>query len=341
MKDQINIYHLRNGFLRMQVCNFGARVMCLYMPDKQGQEKDIVLGYKSVEEYLDNKGERFLGSVIGRYGNRIAEGRFEIDGQTYQFAQNNNGQCLHGGVKSLDSVVWEVTAHDDHSIDFRYLSPDGEEGFPGNLDIRMRYELTAENAFHVSYRATTDKKTHVNLTHHSFFNLKGEGCGDINDHIMQINADGFLPVNEVLIPLGNVADVTGTPMDFRTPTSIGSRLELPDEQLKMGNGYDHCWVLNRKTNDQLEFAARVTEPKSGRVMEVWTDQPGMQFYGGNFFDGKTKSKSGEGFYEKRGSLALETQHFPDSPNQTNFPSTLLCPGETYRHECVYKFDVLK
>lgn len=341
MKDQINIYHLRNGFLRMQVCNFGARVMCLYMPDNKGQEKDIVLGYKSIEEYLDNKGERFLGSVIGRYGNRIAEGRFVIDGQTYQFARNNNGQCLHGGVKSLDSVVWDVTAHDEHSIDFHYLSPDGEEGFPGNLDIRMRYELTSDNAFRVTYRASTDKKTHVNLTHHSFFNLKGEGCGDINDHIMQINADGFLPVNEVLIPLGNVADVTGTPMDFRTPTSIGSRLELADEQLKMGNGYDHCWVLNRKTKDQVEFAARVTEPQSGRVMEVWTDQPGMQFYGGNFFDGKTKAKSGEGFYEKRGSLALETQHFPDSPNQTNFPSTLLCPGETYRHECVYKFEVLK
>lgn len=339
MTNDLQTYLLKAGFLQMTVTNFGARVMGLQMPDRNGNPADIVLGYTRAEEYLQGTGERFLGSVIGRVGNRIANAQFELFGKIYRFAPNNNGQCLHGGWKGLDRVFWEVVSVTENAMDFHYLSPDGEEGFPGNLDIYMRYELTADNEFSIEYKASTDAPTHVNLTHHSFFNLKGEGQGDINDHWLEINADAYLPVDARLIPLGEPVSVAHTPMDFRTPAQIGSRIDEDDHQLRMGNGYDHCWVLARPEPGKLNFAARVQEMHTGRTMEVWTDQPGMQFYGGNFLDGKTPAKSGKGVYAHRGAFALETQHFPDTPNRPEYPSTLLLPGETYRHRCVYRFSI--
>lgn len=323
----------------MTVTNFGGRVMELFTEDRNGEMADIVLGYDTTDEYLDNKGERFLGACCGRFANRIAEGKFTIDGVEYNVPINNNGQSLHGGVKGLDSVVWDVVQANDERIDFRYVSPDGEEGYPGELTIDMSYELTEDAEFVIEYRATTTKTTHVNITHHSFFNLRGEGNGDVNGHILQINADGFIPINEVSIPTGEIAAVAGTAFDFTTAKAIGTDLSAEDEQLKMGAGYDHCWVLRGKQG-AMKLAAVVVEPESGRRMEVYTDQLGIQFYGGNFFDGKTVAKCGDKTYDYRGSLALETQLFPDTPNQPQFPSTLLEPGEEYTHRCIYKFDTI-
>lgn len=337
---QVSLYTLYNSKgLKLSVTNFGARVIELWTPDKDNNYKDIVLGYDSIDKYLHNKGERFLGAVCGRFANRINKGQFHIDGKEYHLPINNNGQTLHGGLQGLDSVIWEVTFVNDTRIVFKYISPDMEEGFPGTLSIEMCYELTDENEFKITYKAQTDQPTPVNLTHHSFFNLKGEGTGSINDHILQINGSSYLPVDSVLIPLGKSENVADTPMDFLRPATIGSRLDNPFSQLKIAGGYDHCWVLNKQNTDKPELAATVWEPASGRLMEVWTDQPGLQFYGGNFFDGKTLSKSGDSSYEYRGAFALETQHFPDSPNQTSFPSTLLMPDNTYSHICIYKFSV--
>ncbi len=336
---EIKTYSLYGGGVEMTVTNFGGRVMELFTEDRNGEMADIVLGYATTDEYLDNKGERFLGACCGRFANRIAEGKFTIDGVEYNVPINNNGQSLHGGVKGLDSVVWDVVQANDERIDFRYVSPDGEEGYPGELTIDMSYELTEDAEFVIEYRATTTKTTHVNITHHSFFNLRGEGNGDVNGHILQINADGFIPINEVSIPTGEVAAVAGTAFDFTTAKAIGTDLAAEDEQLKMGAGYDHCWVLRGKQG-AMKLAAVVVEPESGRRMEVYTDQLGIQFYGGNFFDGKTVAKCGDKTYDYRGSLALETQLFPDTPNQPQFPSTLLEPGEEYTHRCIYKFDTI-
>lgn len=336
----ISIYTLENkNGLKLSVTNFGARVVELWTPDKNGDFKDIVLGYTHIDQYLNNTGERFLGAVCGRYANRIAKGHFTIDENEYNLPINSNGQTLHGGIKGLDLVIWNVTAVSHSAIDFEYLSPDLEEGFPGSLSIQMRYELTDNNEFKITYKAKTDKPTPINLTHHSFFNLHGEGTGTINDHILQINADRYTPVDTSLIPTGELASVKNTSLDFRTPTVIGSRLNDSFEQLTIGNGYDHNWVLADHKRDKPEFAASVLEPQSGRYMEVWTDQPGIQFYGGNFFDGKTKAKHNNNPYISRASFALETQHFPDSPNQPTFPSTLLLPEEEYSHICIYKFSV--
>ncbi|MFI3269566.1 MAG: aldose epimerase family protein [Rikenellaceae bacterium] len=336
---EIKTYSLYGGGVEMTVTNFGGRVMELFTEDRNGEMADIVLGYDTTDEYLDNKGERFLGACCGRFANRIAEGKFTIDGVEYNVPINNNGQSLHGGVKGLDSVVWDVVQANDERIDFRYVSPDGEEGYPGELTIDMSYELTEDAEFVIEYRATTTKTTHVNITHHSFFNLRGEGNGDVNGHILQINADGFIPINEVSIPTGEIAAVAGTAFDFTTAKAIGTDLSAEDEQLKMGAGYDHCWVLRGKQG-AMKLAAVVVEPESGRRMEVYTDQLGIQFYGGNFFDGKTVAKCGDKTYDYRGSLALETQLFPDTPNQPQFPSTLLEPGEEYTHRCIYKFDTI-
>ena len=335
---QVSIYTLKAGDVVMQVTNFGARVVSLWTPDKNGHYEDIVLGYNNIENYLNGPGERFLGAVVGPYANRIADGTYTIGEETYTFPQNNNGQTLHGGLKGLDMVVWDVVSVNDCSIVFSYVHPDGQEGMPGNLDILMTYTLTPENEFRVDYVAETDKATHVNISHHSFFNLKGEGNGTITDNVMVINASHTTPVNEVLIPSGEIADVTGTPFDFREPHTIGERIGVENEQLANGLGYDHNWVLDRKTPDQLEFAASVYEPASGRFMEVYTDQPAMQFYSGNFFDGSTCGKYGKEL-RFRESIALETQKYPDTPHHENFPSTLLNPGEKYTHICVYRFSV--
>lgn len=334
---QVSLYTLQAGDLTMQVTNFGARVVSLWTPDKNGSYEDIVLGYNNIETYLNNPGERFLGAVVGPYANRIAAGTYSIGEETYNFPQNNNGQTLHGGDFGLDRVVWDVFAADSSSIVFTYTHADGQEGMPGNLEIFMTYTLTPENEFKVEYLAQTDKPTHVNISHHSFFNLKGEGNGTINDHVLYINASKTTPVDSVLIPSGEIVSVEGTPFDFRTPKAIGQDVNVENEQLKNGAGYDHNWVLDRTTPSDLELAASVYEPASGRYMEVWTDQPALQFYGGNFFDGTTKGK-----YDKalnyRESIALETQKYPDSPNHDNFPSTLLSPGEEYTHVCVYRFS---
>lgn len=335
---QVSLYTLKAGGLTMQVTNFGARVVALWAPDRNGECEDIVLGYNNIDRYINNPGERFLGAVVGPYANRIANGTYTIGDQTYSFPQNNNGQTLHGGLKGLDMVVWDVVEVTGSSIVFSYMRPDGQDGMPGNLKIIMTYTLTEDNEFRVDYLAETDKATHVNISHHSFFNLKGEGNGTVNDHVLYINASRTTPVNEVLIPTGEIADVTGTPFDFREPKAIGRDVDADDEQLKNGAGYDHNWVLDRKTDYDVELAASVYESASGRYMEVWTDQPAMQFYGGNFFDGKTTGKYGRTL-DYRESIALETQKYPDTPNNPHFPSTLLNPGEKYIHTCIYRFGV--
>ena len=332
----VSLYTLKAGDLTMQVTNFGARVVTLWTPDRKGGYEDIVLGYNNIDNYVNNPGERFLGAVVGPYANRIAGGTYTIGEETYNFPQNNNGQTLNGGLKGLDMVVWDVDNVTENQIVLSYLCPDGQDGMPGNRQITMIYTLTPENEFRVDYVAQTDKATHVNISHHSFFNLKGEGNGTINDHVLYINASKTTPVDAVLIPTGEIVDVTGTPFDFREPKAIGQDVNVENEQLKNGAGYDHNWVLDRKTASDLELAASVYEPASGRYMEVWTDQPALQFYGGNFFDGTTTGKYGKTL-NYRESIALETQKYPDTPHHAHFPSTLLNPGEQYTHVCVYKF----
>lgn len=338
-KKKTDLFYLKNkNGMEIAITNFGARVVELWVPDKKGNFSDVVLGHTKIDQYVNYKGERFLGATIGRYGNRISHGKFQLDSVVFQLPTNDGPNCLHGGFKGFDMVVWDTKQIDYSHLEFTYLSIDSEEGYPGNLQVRMTYQLTDNNEFVIKYFATTDKPTIINLTHHSFFNLHGEGNGTINDHRLMINADRYTPVDSFLIPKGELANVADTPMDFRNSTEIGSRLNINFEQLQFGRGYDHNWVLTRKTPNNLELAATVYEPISGRYMEVWTTEPGIQFYGGNFFDGKIIGKCGKP-YEYRGSLALETQHFPDSPNQPKFPTTVLNPDGEYKQICVYKFGV--
>ena len=334
------LHTLKAGDLVMQVTNFGGRVVSLWTPDKHGKYEDIVLGYNNIDNYINNPGERFLGAVVGPYANRIAGGTYTIGDEIYNFPQNNNGQTLHGGLKGLDMIVWDVDSVSGSQIVLSVLCPDGHDGMPGNRKIVMTYTLTPDNEFKVDYVAQTDKATHFNISHHSFFNLKGEGNGTINDHVLYINASKTTPIDAVLIPTGEITDVTGTPFDFREPKAIGTDLAVENEQLTHGAGYDHNWVLDRKTDSELEIAASVWEPVSGRYMEVWTDQPALQFYGGNFFDGTTCGKYGKAL-NYRESIALETQKYPDTPHHAHFPSTLLSPGEQYVHSCIYKFMIKK
>lgn len=338
---EIKLYTLDSGNgVTMQVSNFGGRVISLWTPDKDGNYEDIVLGHDNIDKYLNYEGERCLGPVVGRYANRIAKGQFTIDGKKYQLPVNNNGQTLHGGPDGFDMKVWNVDSVSKNQIQLSYISPDGEEGFPGTVKVKMVYTLTPENEFKITYSATTDKPTHVNLSHHSLFNLKGAGNGTITDNVLTINANGITPVDTVLIPTGKITLVEGTPFDFRTPTAIGARIDVDDEQLKNGLGYDHNWVVDRKTDKDVEFIASLYEPTSGRVMEVWSDQPGIQFYSGNFFDGKVTGKYGKA-HKFREAVALETQKYPDTPNQPQFPSTRLNPGEEYTQTCIYKFSTKK
>lgn len=316
------------------VTSYGARIVSWLTPDRDGKMDDIVLGYDNVRDYIDSK-EPYFGAAIGRYGNRIAKGKFTLDDVEYTIPINNTPNALHGGPGGFQSVVWDARQIDDATVEFQLLSKDGDQGFPGNLRVTMVYALTDANELRISYKATTDKPTVINLTHHSFFNLHGAGNGTVNDHFLMIAADKYTPVTNVLIPTGEIAPVAGTPMDFRTPTAIGARVDAPFDQLNNGLGYDHNWVLNR-TGNALQLAATVTDPRSGRVLEVFTTEPGLQFYGGNFLDDSFKGKGGKA-YGFRSALCLETQHYPDSPNQKNFPSTVLRPGEIYTHECVYKF----
>jgi aldose 1-epimerase len=331
---QTDLYYLvnKNG-LEITVTNFGGRIVELFTPDRKGTFEDIVLGHDHINKYVNYTGERFLGATIGRYGNRIAKGKFTLDGVEYAVPVNNGPNSLHGGTMGFDMLVWDAKQTDRQTIVFSLVSPDGDQGYPGQLTVTMTYQLNDDNELVITHQATTDKKTVVNLTHHSFVFFYGAGIGTINDHILTINASNFTPVDSTLIPAGPLATVEGTPMDFRRPMTIGARVDQDFEQLRFGRGYDHNWVIDRKTTKDLEQAAVVYEPASGRVLEVWTTEPAIQFYGGNFFDGKDIGKGGKG-YHFRASLALETQHYPDSPNRPDFPSTELTPGQQYYHQCV-------
>lgn len=328
----------KNG-LEITVTNFGARIVEFWTPDKTGHFEDIVLGHDHLDAYVDyGTGERFFGATIGRYGNRMAKGRFSLDGVEYCLPLNNGPNSLHGGEKGFDSMIWDTEQTDCQNIVFSYRSVDGEQGYPGNLDVGLTYQLNDNNELVITHTARTDKKTVINLTHHSFFNLHGAGNGTINDHLLTLHASHYTPVDSTLIPSGEVASVEGTPMDFRKPTLIGERVDEPFQQLKHGNGYDHNWVLDRHSDHDLELATELYEPESGRFINVLTTEPGIQFYGGNFLDGSILGKGGKAYF-RRAAIALETQHFPDSPNHLNFPSTVLNPEETYKHICIYKTGV--
>ena len=332
----VSLYTLRNADLVMQVTNYGARVVSLWAPDRNGKYADVEIGYENIDRYINNTGERFLGAVVGPVANRIANGKFSLDGKEYTLPQNNNGQTLHGGILGVDRIVWDVKELTESKIVFYTLLPDGQDGFPANKEIYMTYELTPNNEFAVSYKATTDAKTVFNISHHSFFNLEGDGEGTILDHILTIKSKAITPVNEYLIPTGELMCVKNTPFDFNEPHAIGERVNEEHTQLKMGAGYDHNWAIDREDNGEIEKVAEVYSPKSGRGMEVLTDQTGLQFYCGNFFDGSYNNKFGKPI-AYRGAIALETQRYPDAPNQPSFPSIVLEPGETYTHTCIYRF----
>lgn len=335
---QIDLFTLKNeNGLEATITNFGGKVVSLLVPDREGKLADIVLGYETIDEYLN--GNKYFGALIGRYGNRIANGKFTLEGVEYTLEQNNNGNALHGGVSGFNDKVWDaqpIETEDGPALVLTYLSKDGEEGFPGNLECKVVYTLTNDNGLKIDYTAKTDKPTVVNLTHHSFFNLAGAGVGDILGHELYINADFYTPVREGLIPTGEILSVKGTPMDFTTPHTIGERIDSDFEQLKLGGGYDHNWVLNKESEGEMSLAARVVEPNSGRVMEVYTTEPGIQFYAGNFLSGKDVGKGGVA-YHYRTAFCLETQHYPDSPNHAHFPSTVLEPGQLYQHHTIYNF----
>lgn len=333
----ITLYTLTNAKgMQAKVMTFGATLVSLTAPDKKGEMADVVLGFDSSDNYV--KGVPFYGATIGRYGNRIANGKFAIDGTSYQLTLNDGPNSLHGG-KGFDKRLWTVEKTSEGaspSITLSYVSADGEEGYPGTLTVHVTYTLKSDNALDIQYEATTDKPTVVNLTNHSYFNLTGNPENTILDHDLTIKADRYTPVNETLIPTGELAPVKGTPFDFRKATAIGARIGDDNEQLKRGRGYDHNWVLNGYKPGHLRAVATLSDPTSGRVMTVYTTEPGVQFYSGNFMDGQP---AGTGtVYKHRTGLCLETQHFPDSPNEASFPSTRLLPGQTYKTETIYKFS---
>jgi aldose 1-epimerase len=335
----VEIFTLRNaGRTEIRAITYGGIITSLRVPDRNGHVDDVVLGFDRLDGYLED--HPFFGAIIGRYGNRIAKGQFSLNGQTYRLATNNGPNHLHGGTKGFDKVLWNAKpVAEKNAITFSRTSPDGEEGYPGNLRVQVTYTLTDKNELIVEYRATTDKPTVVNLTQHSYFNLAGQASGDILGQQLMLNADRYTPVDETLIPTGELAPVDGTPFDFRKPVAIGARINQPHAQLKNGLGYDHNWVLNR-TGSGLQLAARATDPKSGRTLEIRTTEPGIQFYSGNFLDGKLTGKQGVQ-YKHRTGFCLETQHFPDSPNQPKFPATTLRPGAEYRSTTVYTFGITK
>jgi aldose 1-epimerase len=338
--SQVDLYTLKNSNgLEATITNYGGIVVSLKVPDKNGKLGDVVLGYDNLNDYIGFINGPYFGALIGRYGNRIAKGRFTIDGVEYQLSVNNDPNSLHGGRKGFDKVVWQaekVDTSDGPALKLTYTSKDGEENYPGTLRCTVTYTLTNKNCLKIEYAAETDKPTFVNLTHHSYFNLKDGGASDILGHELMIKASKFTPVDKGLIPTGELRAVAGTPFDFNKPTAIGARVEADDEQLKFGKGYDHNWVLDRQGKD-LESVASVYEPTSGRFMEVLTTEPGMQFYCGNFLNGTNKGKDGT-VYQHRNGFCLETQHFPDSPNHPNFPSTELKPGEKYTSTTAYCFS---
>jgi aldose 1-epimerase len=338
----VDLYTLTNASgMEVRAITYGGIILSLRVPDRAGKLGDVVLGYDAIDGYL--KASPYFGSIIGRYGNRIARGRFTLDGKEYTLAANNGPNALHGGLKGFDKVIWRAEPFEKDEgvgVVFSYTSPDGEEGYPGKLEATVTYTLDDANKLTFDYRAVTDKATPVNLTQHSYFNLAGDGKGDILGHELMLKAKSFTPVDSTLIPTGEIRSVAGTPFDFTTPHTIGERIGADDEQIRFGGGYDHNFVLDRDAGDSLQLAARVYEPTSGRVMEVSTTEPGVQFYSGNFLDGSITGKAGH-VYRHRTGFCLETQHYPDSPNKPGFPPTILKPGEEYRSRTVYAFSVRK
>jgi len=333
----VGLYTLTNeNGLVAKITNYGGTVTSFIVPDRNGKLGDVVLGYDNVNSYV--KDNHYFGAIIGRYANRIAKGKFILDGKENNLAINNGENALHGGKKGYDKVIWnakEIRTNEGVGLELTYLSPDGEEGYPGNLSVRVDYVLTNRNELKIDYFAVTDKKTVINLTHHSYFNLAGGGT--ILEHELMLNADKFTPADKGSIPTGELRSVKGTPFDFTKPTAIGSRINQNEEQLGLGSGYDHNWVLNKSRSGVLTLAATLYDPKSGRLMKVFTTEPGIQFYAGNFLDGIMAGKGGQ-VYPYRSGLCLETQHYPDSPNKPNFPSVALNPKEGYRQTTVYKFS---
>jgi aldose 1-epimerase len=333
----VHLFSLTNSQgLRATITNYGGIVTSLLVPDRNGSMEDVVLGYDTLDDYL--QGSPYFGAIVGRYGNRIAKGRFSLDDVEYSLAVNNGANHLHGGLKGFDKVVWDAEPYaelNEVGLRLSYTSIDGEEGYPGNLRVAVTYALTNENELRIEYQTETDQTTVVNVTHHGYFNLAGHGEGDILGHELMLAADRFTPVDDGLIPTGELRDVAGTPMDFRTPFTIGERIEDDYEQIRFGAGYDHNWVLNGE-GGVLTLAARVSEPTTGRVMEVLSTEPGLQFYSGNFLDGSNIGKGGVP-YAFRNGFCLETQRFPDSPNHPEFPSTVLQPGQSYQSTTIYRF----
>jgi aldose 1-epimerase len=336
--QQVDLYTLRNTRgAEAKITNYGAIVTSLKVADRNGKFDDVVLGFNDFDSYLKN--DPYFGAIVGRYGNRIAKGRFTLSGVEYKLATNNGENHLHGGIKGFDKVVWigrELKSAAGPAVVMTYLSKDGEEGYPGNLNVRVVYTLTNNNELKIDYTATTDKDTVTNITHHSYFNLAGEGNGDILNHLVTINANRFVPTDAGSIPTGELKSVAGTPFDFLKPMAIGARINQDDEQLKFGNGYDHTWVINGRPG-VMRLAATASEATSGRVMQVWTTEPGVQFYTGNFLDGSKTGKAGKN-YERRNGFCFETQHYPDSPNHPAFPTTTLKKGQTYKSTTIYRFS---
>ncbi|HMF77246.1 MAG TPA: aldose epimerase family protein [Bryobacteraceae bacterium] len=336
----VSVYTLKNAAgMEVKITNYGGAVTSIKAPDRNKKFGEVVLGFDSVEGYTAKANTSYFGALIGRYGNRLAGGTFRLNGKSYQVPKNEGPNSLHGGTVGFDKRVWEakeVDGPEGPALELHYLSPDGEEGFPGNLHVTVRYTLDSKNGLHIDYSATTDKDTVLNLTNHSYFNLQGAGSKSMLTHKLMLDADHFTPVNATLIPTGAIESVAGTPFDFRKLTEVGSRIGQANEQLKLGKGYDHNFVLNHP-GDLSALAAKVEEPGSGRVLEVFTDQPGLQFYTGNFLDGTNKGPGG--VYGFRSALCMETQHFPDSPNHANFPSAVLRAGQKFHSTTIYRFSV--
>ena len=337
--SQTNLYTLKNKS-GMEVCitNFGGRIVSIMVPDKDGKMQDVVLGFDNIDDYIRIPSD--FGASIGRYANRIAQGRFVLDNDTIQLPQNNYGHCLHGGPQGWQYQVYDANLIDNTTLELTRLSPDGDENFPGNVTAKVTFKLSDDNALDIKYSATTDKKTIINMTNHSYFNLSGDPSQPATDHILYVNADNYTPVDSTFMTTGEIIPVKDTPMDFITPKAIGQDITKYDfVQLKNGNGYDHNWVLNTN-GDITKPAARLTSPQSGITLEVYTNEPGIQVYTGNFLDGSIQGKKGI-TYNQRASVCLETQHYPDSPNKPQWPSVILEPGQTYNSECIFKFSIAK
>ncbi|WP_232456811.1 aldose epimerase family protein [Pedobacter psychrophilus] len=336
---KIDIYTIKNGLIKATFTNYGARMVSLWVPDKNGILTDVVLGLATVKDYLQAN-QPFFGPTIGRFGNRIAKGQFDLNGEHFQLNINSGGNTLHGGKNGFHNKVWDVQQPDSTKLILTYFAKDGEEGFPGNLKTKVTFSITDKGALKLEYDATTDKPTIVNLTNHSYFNLNGEGSGEIINHQLTIYADKYTPVNSALIPTGELANVKGTPFDFTKPISVGSKINIENEQLKYGKGYDHNFVLNGKKVNSKIHAATVVGDKSSIQLDIYTDEPGLQFYSGNYLKGKDALKNGSRDTYRSG-FAIETQHFPDSPNQPSFPSTVLNPDKKYHTVSLYQFSISK